>query len=65
MQFWRSVFERRAPHSIPAVQAVLGTELKQGNSTRDFPEPLLDALNQAYREAAGRTSHQPERAALR
>jgi hypothetical protein len=65
MQFWRSVFERRAPYSIPAVQAVLGTELKQGNSTRDFPEPLLDALNQAYREAAGRTSHQPEQIALR
>lgn len=65
MQFWRSVFERRAPHSIPAVQGVLGTELKQGNSARDFPEPLLDALNQAYQEAAGRTSHQPERAALR
>jgi hypothetical protein len=64
MQFWRSVFERRAPHSISAVQAVLGTELKQGNSTRDFPEALLDALNQSYQEAAGKTGHQPERAAL-
>ena len=65
MQFWRSVFERRAPRSIPAVQAVLGTELKQGNSTRDFPQPLLDALTQAYREAAGKTSHQPEPIAQR
>ena len=66
MQFWRSVFERRAPHSIPAVQAVLGTELKQGNSTRDFPEPLLDALNQAYREAAraGQSTTRTGRTAL-
>jgi hypothetical protein len=65
MQFWRSVFERRAPHSISAVQAMLGAELKQGNSTRDFSEPLLGALNQAYREAAGKTNHPPERATLR
>jgi hypothetical protein len=64
MQFWRSVFERRAPHSISAVQAVLGTELKQGNSTREFPEPLLDALDRAYREAASNTSHQPKPASI-
>jgi hypothetical protein len=53
MQFWRSVFERRAPDSIPLVQHVLGAELKQGNSAREFPEALLDVLTQAYREAAG------------
>ena len=52
MQFWRSVFERRAPRSIPAVEAALGTELKQGNATHQFAEPLLQALTQAYREAA-------------
>jgi hypothetical protein len=52
MQFWRSVFERRAPRSIPAVEAALGTELKQGNSTREFTEPLLEALTLAYRETA-------------
>ena len=52
MQFWRSVFERRAPHSIPAVEAALGTELKQGNSTHEFAQPLLEALTLAYREAA-------------
>jgi hypothetical protein len=51
MQFWRSVFERRAPRSIPAVEAALGTELEQGNATRQFAEPLLQALTQAYREA--------------
>jgi hypothetical protein len=64
MQFWRSVFERRAPHSIPAVQAVLGTVLKQGNSTRDFSQSLLDALNQAYQEAAVKTGHRSGRTAL-
>jgi hypothetical protein len=52
MQFWRSVFERRAPRSIPAVEAALGTELKQGNSTREFAGPLLEALTLAYRETA-------------
>lgn len=51
MQFWRSVFERRAPRSITAVEAALGTELRQGNSTHQFAEPLLEALTQAYREA--------------
>jgi hypothetical protein len=60
MQFWRSVFERRAPHSIPAVEAELGTELKQGNSTREFAQPLLDALTLAYRETAGSLRRQPD-----
>jgi hypothetical protein len=54
MQFWRSVFERRAPHSIPAVQAALGAELKQGNATHEFPQLLLEALTRAYLEANGR-----------
>lgn len=52
MTFWRSVFERRAPQSIPVVEAALGTELKQGNSTHEFPQSLLEALTLAYREAA-------------
>jgi hypothetical protein len=52
MQFWRSVFERRAPTSIAAVEAALGARLKQGNATRAFSQPLLDALSQAYRQAA-------------
>lgn len=55
MQFWRSVFDRRAPQSIAAVQAALGAELRQGNATHSFPEPLLEALTHAYREAAGHT----------
>jgi hypothetical protein len=57
MQFWRTVFERRAPGAIPAVEAILGTELKHGNSTHAFPESLLTALTEAYREAAGKAGH--------
>lgn len=56
MQFWRSVFDRRAPQSIPSVQDALGAELRQGNATHSFPEALLDAVTHAYREAAGRTA---------
>lgn len=51
MQFFRSVFERRAPEAIPAVEAVLGAKITQGNSTRVFPEGLLTALTDAYRKA--------------
>ena len=51
MQFFRSVFERRAPDAIPAVEAALGTKLTQGNSTRAFTEQLLTALTGAYRQA--------------
>ena len=53
MQFWRSVFERRAPHSIRAVESALGTELRQGNTAHEFPDLLLDTLTRAYQEAAG------------
>jgi hypothetical protein len=56
LQFWRGVFERRAPHSIPPVEAALGAELKQGNSTHTITGQLLDALTIAYREASGKTS---------
>ena len=41
MQFFRSVFERRAPEAIPAVEAALGAKISQGNSTRAFTEQLL------------------------
>jgi hypothetical protein len=55
MQFWRSVFDRRAPQSIATVQTALGAELRQGNATHSFPEPLLEAITHAYREAANHT----------
>lgn len=51
MQFWRSVFERRAPEAIPAVEAALGATITQGNATRAFTEGLLTALTDAYRQA--------------
>lgn len=51
MQFWRSVFERRAPEAIPAVEAALGAKMTQGNATRAFTEELLTALTDAYRQA--------------
>jgi hypothetical protein len=51
LQFWRGVFERRAPRSIATVEAALGTELKHGNSTRTVTEDLITALTDAYREA--------------
>lgn len=51
MQFYRSVFERRASEAIPAVEAALGTKITNGNSTRAFTEELLTALTDAYRQA--------------
>jgi hypothetical protein len=51
MQFFRSVFERRAPEAMPAVEAALNAKITQGNSTRVFTAELLMALTNAYREA--------------
>jgi hypothetical protein len=59
LQFWRSVFERRAPHSIDLVQAALGAELTRGNFTSAVSEQLLDALTSAYREAVGEGATSP------
>ncbi len=54
LQFWRGVFERRAPSSISAVEAALGAELRQGNCTHEISQQLLDALTHAYKEAVER-----------
>jgi hypothetical protein len=56
LQFWPSVFERRAPRSIDAVQAALGSELKRGKFTAVVSDQLLDALTNAYREAVSGAS---------
>ena len=53
LQFFRSVFERRAPRSIPAVEAAMGAEVRQGNTAREIPDSLLAALTEAYQEAVG------------
>ena len=51
-QFWRSVFERRAPTALPLVEAVMApATVGQGTITRDVTEELLEALTDAYREA--------------
>lgn len=52
LQFWRSVFERRAPNSITRVERVAPVRIGQGNTTREVSDELLEALTDAYREAA-------------
>lgn len=52
---WRSVFERRAPKSIAAVEAAMGhVELGAGRAVKKPGEALFEAVRQAYREAAGK-----------
>lgn len=52
LSFFRSVFERRAPESIAAVEAVLApNHLGAGTSSRNFSGEMLAALEDAYQEA--------------
>src|SRR5438067_10954212 len=53
LQFWRSVFERRAPSALARIEASI-MPIKQGNTTHEVSDALLEALTEAYREAAGR-----------
>ncbi len=53
LSVWRSVFERRAPESIEAVERTLGTSIGQGNTVASITPELLIALTAAYREATG------------
>jgi hypothetical protein len=48
---WRSVFEKRAPGSIAAVEHVLEGELKKGGTVREPSDALLAAVRDAYVEA--------------
>jgi hypothetical protein len=61
LQFWRSVFERRAPGTLARLEERLGpTGIKQGNVVREIDEQLLALLTDAYREAAsGRVGDVP------
>jgi hypothetical protein len=53
LQFWRSVFERRAPRSLIAVEAAIGEPgVRQGNVVREASDELLAALTAAYEEAS-------------
>jgi hypothetical protein len=55
MSLWRSVFERRAPNSIAAVEALITPDtLKKGTWVTDPSEELLAVLRAAYEEASGR-----------
>ncbi|MBA3360363.1 MAG: hypothetical protein H0T94_02645 [Acidimicrobiia bacterium] len=51
LQFWRSVFERRAPEALSQVDATAPVKVGQGNMTRVVTEELLEAISKAYREA--------------
>jgi hypothetical protein len=52
IQFWRSVFERRAPNAIAAVEAAAApATVEQHSTTYEITDELLDALTEAYREA--------------
>lgn len=53
VSLWRSVFESRAPNSIAKIEDLIAPQkLGQGNVVREFSEPLLRALSDAYREAS-------------
>ena len=52
IQFWRSVFERKAPDFIEQVGQLAETEVGQGNTIREFSDQLLEALTAAYAQAA-------------
>ena len=54
LQFWRSVFERRAPKSLSLIEQSL-MPIKHGNKISEVSDDLLNALTVAYREAAGET----------
>jgi hypothetical protein len=63
LQLWRSVFERRAPATLPLVEACIApAAVRQGNTIRDVDDATLEALTQAYREAAGHRAGGPAHA---
>lgn len=51
--FWRSVFERRAPLSIPSLESLLApAPLGQGRTVKHPSDGVLNAVAAAYEEAA-------------
>jgi hypothetical protein len=55
LEFWRSVFERRAPLSLARLEA-LGYDVRRGNTTRDVTDELFNVLTESYQEATGTPS---------
>ena len=52
LQFWRSVFDKKAPDFIDPIEKLLDARLGQGSTTRDITEDLLATLAEAYKHAA-------------
>jgi hypothetical protein len=53
LELSRSVFERRAPRSLAAVEAAIGhLGVRRGSTIREASDELLTALTAAYEEAA-------------
>jgi hypothetical protein len=50
LQFWRSVFVRRAPNALARIEASI-MPIKQWNTTREISDELQEELNAAYKEA--------------
>ena len=58
VQWWRSVFERRAPESLDRLNSVLAPQtVGQGNICRDVSDDLLAELTAAYRQAVANLLH--------
>jgi hypothetical protein len=54
LQVFRRVFERRSPNGLARLEAIIAPDtLGQGTTVRNIRDDLLDALTDAYREAAG------------
>jgi hypothetical protein len=51
LQWWRTVFERRAPGSIAVVEAAASAQMGQGSMAPAPDAALLDTLFDAYAEA--------------
>ncbi len=56
LTLYRSVFERRAPQSLPRLEALIAPDrIGRGTVTRKITPEVLQALTDAYREAASTT----------
>ena len=52
IQFWRSIFDKKAPQLVDRIAELAGTRVGQENTTRNTSEELLAALTEAYEHAA-------------
>jgi hypothetical protein len=53
LKFWRGVIERRAPQTLPLIEAAAApATVERGSTTWTVSDELLKALTAAYREAA-------------